>query len=804
MKPPVILAVDDRQDNLFILKQLIADNFSKCILFTANSGEKGMEIARESSLDVVITDVQMPGMSGIEFCRRLKSLPETADAIVLLLTAHKPKPELVAEGLDAGAFDFISKPVDNLEITARINAALRIKAAEVELQNAHDRLEQKVLDRTADLEAINQQLEKEIDEKETIAKALRETNQLILTAMEGTDEGMWDADLSSGFVTFDENWTKVLGYDGTNRRFGRDWWSEHISEKYLVKIFNAAKDYLAGNEKYLETEYRIKTKQGEWIWVRARGVCVAFDKDNMPLRMIGTQRDITERRKAEEAYQKLVKAIEQVEDVIIITNPEAEIQYVNPSFEKVTGFQCEDVIGENPRILQSGAHEDSLYEKMWQTLTSGETWSGKFINKKKDQSFINIESTITPIKNRQGEIYNYIAVQRDVTKQVKMEQQLRQAQKMEAIGTLAGGIAHDFNNLLFAIQGYNSLSLKLLNESHPVCGHLQKLGQAADRAKDLVAQILTFSRQTDQKLKPIMMQPVVKEAMNLLRATIPTTIEVEQSINPNGALILGNVTHVHQIIINLATNAYQAMKETGGLLTVSLNTIVVDPESDNGYQELAPGNYAELIVSDTGHGMEQATLDRIFEPYFSTKEQGEGTGMGLSIIHGIVSAYNGRIMVESEKGKGTTFKVLIPEIDTSKVNEIKEIPLTDQKLQGSGNILVVDDDDQVSEVLKSMLEELGYHVEAYTCSETLLQVFEQDSNHWDALITDMTMPKMTGAVLASRILSIKPNFPVVLCTGYNDTIDESRAKKMGIREFILKPVSFNDLAITMKKVLSNV
>ncbi len=803
MKPPVILAVDDRDDNLYVLKQLIADNFSKCILFTANSGKKGMEIARESNLDIVITDVQMPGMSGIEFCRMLKSTPNTADAIVLLLTAHKPKPELVAEGLDAGAFDFISKPVDNLEIIARINTALRIKAAEIELQNARDRLEQKVRDRTADLEATNQQLEKEIDEKKRIEKTLRETNQLMLTAMEGTDEGMWDADLSSGLVTFDENWTKVLGYDSAERSFGRDWWSKHTSEEYLVKIFEAARDYLAGNEKYLETEYRIKTKQGEWIWVWARGICVAFDKENNPLRMIGTQRDITEKRKAEEAYQRLVKAIEQVEDVIIITDAKANIQYTNPSFEKVTGFKRDEVIGKNPRILQSGAHEDSMYKHMWQTLESGETWNGKIINKKKDHSFINIESTITPIKNRQGEINNYIAVQRDVTGHVKMEQQLRQAQKMEAIGTLAGGIAHDFNNLLFAIQGYNSLSLRLLNESHPVRGHLQKLGQAADRAKDLVAQILTFSRQNEQKLKPIMMQPVVEEAMNLLRATIPTTIEVQQSISPNGALILGNVTHVHQIIINLATNAYQAMKEDGGLLSVSLNSIVVDPESKNDYQKVAPGKYAELIVSDTGHGIEQATLDRIFEPYFSTKEQGEGTGMGLSIIHGIVSAYNGEIIVESEKGKGTTFKVLIPEIDTSKVNEIQEIPITDQKLQGSGNILVVDDDDQISEILKDMLEELGYQVEAYTCSEKLLQAFEQDSNHWDALITDMTMPKMTGAVLASRILAINPNLPVVLCTGYNDTIDENRAKEIGIREFIMKPFSFNDLAITMKRVLLN-
>ena len=798
---PVILAVDDEKQNLFILKRLISDAFQDALLFTAESAKEGLEIARETKLDIVISDLHMPGMNGIEFCKALKASEASADVIVLLVTAYMSRPEVIEEALQAGIFDFMTKPIENQVLLARIHSAFRFKQAETEFKREQSRLEHKVQERTIELESINQRLKNEIQERERAETALRESHQQMLTAMEGTDEGFWSLDMQSGVVTYDANWARVLGYEAREMQFGADWWDEHVHPQSRSRFSEAMENYLSGREKYYETEYRVKTNQGKWIWVWSRGICSQFDEQKKPLKIVGTQRDITEKKKAEGAFQQLVTAIEQVEDCIIITDANANILYVNPAFEKVTGYDKESVLGENPRLLKSGVQSLQFYEEMWDTLTDGQVWTGRMVNRRRDGSLYDEEASITPVKNDYDEISNFIAVKRDVTERVKMERQLRQAQKMEAIGTLAGGIAHDFNNILFAIQGYNSLSLRMLADSHPIRSHLEKLGQAAERAKELVSQILTFSRQTEQKLRPVLMQPIIKEAMNLLRASIPSTIEVKQQISPEGGLIQGDITQIHQIIVNLATNAYHAMRESGGVLTVTLNSILVDEKSAPLYQEMNRGIYSELVVSDTGKGMSRETLERIFEPYFSTKEQGEGTGMGLSIVHGIVTFYKGKIFVESEEGRGSTFHVLIPEVDTM-IDEEQDESIDESDLLGHEHILVVDDEQPISDMLKNMLEELGYTVDAFTSSERVLSEFSRMPDKYDAVITDMTMPRMTGAVLATRMLEIRPSIPIILCTGYSESIDEESAKELGISEFLFKPISIQMLAKTLKQVLT--
>lgn len=503
----------------------------------------------------------------------------------------------------------------------------------------------------------------------------------------------------------------------------------------------------------------------------------------------------------EDEHRRLIMAIEQVEESILITDSEANIHYVNPAFEKITGYSREEVIGRNPRFLKSGAHSGTFYRKMWQTLSSGKVWKGNLINKQKDSTLYNEEVTISPVINDQGVITNYIGVKRDVTQQMALEQQLRQSQKMEAIGTLAGGIAHDFNNILFAIIGYNTLSQRILGTDHPVYEHLQKLGSAAERAKELVTQILTFSRQSEQTFKPLLIQPVVKEALNLMRATIPSTIEVIQTIDLEGGLVNGDLTQVHQIIVNLATNAYQAMKDKGGVLSVSLTSVFKDPDKDSRFQGLAAGKYIELIVSDTGEGIDDRDIDRIFEPYFSTRQIGEGTGLGLSIVHGIVSLYKGQIFVESSKTKGTTFFVYLPELDAEEEPRGQEAESTENDLTGSGHIVVLDDEKHITKMLKQMLGDLGYTVSAFTDSLAALESFQANSEQYDLLITDMTMPKMTGAELSTRLLKIKPELPIVLCTGYSEKINEQVARELGIREYVMKPVSFKTLAKIVKKNL---
>jgi signal transduction histidine kinase/ActR/RegA family two-component response regulator len=381
----------------------------------------------------------------------------------------------------------------------------------------------------------------------------------------------------------------------------------------------------------------------------------------------------------------------------------------------------------------------------------------------------------------------------------KYERQLQQVLKIQAIGTLAGGIAHDFNNILFPIVGYTELTMDEVTQDSVAHSNLEEILKAANRAKDLVQQILTFSRQSDQERKPVKVQYIIKEAIRLLRASIPASTEIIFQIDEHCGPIKGDATQIHQVIMNLCTNAYQAMQEKGGNLEIKLT------EVDIGYEEtiekigMQPGKHVQLSVTDEGCGMDRSVMDRIFEPYYTTKEQGKGTGLGLSVIHGIVKNHGGDITVSSTPGKGTTFKVHLPmidEVDTGIQPEPDNGAAT-----GNERILLVDDEEQIVAMEQKMLENLGYQVTARTDSTEALEVFAKQPQDFDLVITDMTMPHMTGDQLAQKLLDIKPSLPVILCTGFNEVITEDKALSLGIQKFVMKPVVKNELATTIRTVL---
>ena len=381
----------------------------------------------------------------------------------------------------------------------------------------------------------------------------------------------------------------------------------------------------------------------------------------------------------------------------------------------------------------------------------------------------------------------------------KYERQLQQVLKIQAIGTLAGGIAHDFNNILFPIVGYTELTMDEVSEDSVAHKNLEEILKAAHRAKNLVQQILTFSRQSDQERKPIKIQNIITETLRLLRASIPASIEIIHKIQDDCGHIMGDPTQIHQVIMNLCTNAYQAMQDKGGKLEVILTEI------DVGYEEMIdkvgmqPGKHLRLLVKDEGCGMEASVLDRIFEPYYTTKEQGKGTGLGLSVIHGIVKNHRGDITVKSTPGKGTIFQVYLPLIED--VDPDVEFESTDGAIKGEERILLVDDEEQIVAMEQQMLENLGYRVTARTDSAEALKVFAEHPQNFDLVITDMTMPHMTGDQLAQKMLDIEPNIPVILCTGFNQAITEEKALAMGIQKFVMKPVVKKELATTIRTVL---
>ena len=379
------------------------------------------------------------------------------------------------------------------------------------------------------------------------------------------------------------------------------------------------------------------------------------------------------------------------------------------------------------------------------------------------------------------------------------ERQLQQVMKLQAIGTLAGGIAHDFNNILFPIVGYTELTLEEVPDDSQAKQNLKEVLKATNRAKELVQQILTFSRRSCQERKPLKIQVLIKEALKLLRAAIPSSIEIEIRVDEDCGPIKGDPSQIHQVIMNLSTNAYHAMQESGGTLEIELQEVEVNYEKTVERAGMKVGRYLKLTVKDSGHGMQPEVLERIFEPYYTTKEQGKGTGLGLSVIHGIVRNHGGDISVNSRPGKGTTFAVYLPITDGMDIETEKVAAVTARK--GNERILLIDDDKQIIAIEQQILERLGYQITAKTDSQEALEEFAAWPDNFDLVITDMTMPKITGDQLARKIMDIKPDIPVILCTGFNEAISEEKALAMGVDKFVMKPIVKDELANTIRSVL---
>ncbi|MCK9295710.1 MAG: response regulator [Desulfobulbaceae bacterium] len=392
-------------------------------------------------------------------------------------------------------------------------------------------------------------------------------------------------------------------------------------------------------------------------------------------------------------------------------------------------------------------------------------------------------------------------IQRKLMAQEKsrLAEELRQAAKMEAIGTLAGGIAHDFNNILTAIFGFTELARMDLPQPEKVEKNLNAIYRCTLRAKELVKQILTFSRRSAQQKEPLQLSLLIKECLKLLRSTIPATIEIRQDIRST-ARSLADPTQIHQIIMNLCTNAYHAMRQSGGVLTLALEDVEMSAE-DAGLSGISPGPYIRLSVSDTGTGMGKETLSKIFEPYFTTKEIGEGTGLGLALVHGIVQGHNGHIMVASEPGKGTVFHVFLPRLHRASAASATLLEDTEAE-RGHEHILIVDDEQNIIRIAREILEDSGYQVSAHRTGAGALEQFQQQPEKFDLLITDMAMPGMSGVDLARQVMELKPSMPVILCSGHSDMVNRDQALAMGIRAYVAKPYFMSEMLRTIRTVLN--
>lgn len=541
----------------------------------------------------------------------------------------------------------------------------------------------------------------------------------------------------------------------------------------------------------------------------------AFDDDEVKLLSelsddlsygISSLRVAIESEKVEKEYRLLASVIEQANEGIFLIDSKGVIQYVNPAVTTINGRSPLDMIGYNINTLVYQEPERQFYEAILKASFQGEHFVDHFQYKQVNGAILELDVITWSVSDSDGNIISHVALIRDVSYEMQLEGQLRRAQRMEAIGTLAGGIAHDFNNTLASIITCTEMALEESPEGSTLRELLDVVLKSGLRGKNLVKQILTFSRQGEQERQEVRVDLVVSECLKFLRATLMPTIEIMLHIDKKLGLVFADPTQIQQIVMNLCTNAVHAMRGlTRGEMVIWLDNINIDRFAVTNFGNLSSGPYLCLTVRDNGHGMDEKTIDRIFDPFFSTKGQSEGTGLGLSVIHGIVSNHGGAITVESKPDQGSQFKVYLPRLDKC-TNVTTDVPST-TILSGTECILLVDDEENLVFGTGRMLKQLGYNVISRTDSIAALQLFSSSPEQFDLIITDQAMPHMNGTELARELTRIRPDIPVILCTGY-DTISSGDTDDMGetaefITELALKPLIRGEIASMIRRVLDD-
>ncbi|OQX18983.1 MAG: hypothetical protein BWK80_37425, partial [Desulfobacteraceae bacterium IS3] len=595
-------------------------------------------------------------------------------------------------------------------------------------------------------------------------------------------------------------WEKTLG-----------WSAAEAQERDLMKEFYPDPDYCRYVLNYIQSsqgvwgDFKTRRRDGKILdtsWIKV----LLSDGSNIGIGIDRTAEKQTE-KSLHESEERFRIAFENANTGITLVNTEGKYLKVNRKYSEILGYTPEEL--QNMTVHETSFPEDAdVSAGFIRKAVAGETDSGIFekrhIHKKGHVVWTEISSTV--FRDSQGNPLYFISHALDITDRKKMEEErlklearIRQAQKMEAIGTLSGGIAHDFNNILTPIIGYAEMLMMSDFSQHKDANEkLQRILQASVRAKELVRRILTFSRGAESKYQPMKIQPVIQESLALLRSSVPKSVEFIQHIDPECEAVMGDPVQIQQIIMNLCVNACHAMEKKGGKLAILLERILIGHEDSLKKLTLNPGRHLRLTVSDTGHGISPAHIEKIFDPYFTTKPAGKGTGLGLSVVQGIVKGLGGEITVYSEVGKGTAFHIYLPVIEKECIkltSPQKDIP------KGNESILLADDEVQIVPMLKMMLEKFGYSVTGFTDSVEALAAFQENPEAFDLVITDMNMPGMTGDVLAREIKALRPDIPIILCTGFSEQINGYSTAELGIQAFMMKPLGMVELAETVRRVL---
>ena len=792
-----ILAIDDNQNNLTTMQAVIAEAFPEASVSTALNGRSGIQLALTEDPDVILLDIIMPEMDGFEVCRDLKRDERLGHIPVVFLTGLAAGREGRIKALEAGAEAFLAKPVEGAELIAQIRAMAKIKAANVLLRDEREQLSRLVAEATHELQqsrtaALNllEDLRAENEARKKSEETLHHQKEMLQIVFDSVPVMIGFLDHQGRHRLVNRCWQATLGWS-LEEAMGKDVFAElYPDPAYRAYALECIKNTEA-------SWFDLKTTTREGRVLDTSWISVTLSDGSK----IGIGLNVTERKGAEAERERLMAAIEQAGEIVIITDPEGTIQYVNPAFAAVTGYTREEAVGKTPRILKSGRQDAAFYRDLWETVTSGRTWEGRLVNKRKDGSLYSEDATISPVRDTSGRIVNYVAVKRDITEQLRLADQFEQAQKMESVGRLAGGVAHDFNNMLGVILGYAEIALYEANPRTPLHESLTEIRKAARRSADLTRQLLAFARKQTIDPRVLDLNETVEGMLKMLRRLIGEDIELTWRPAVDLERVKMDPAQIDQILANLCVNARDAIAGVGRLAIETAN-VSLDRDYCAAHAGVVPGEFVMLTVSDDGCGMDEETRRRLFEPFFTTKETGKGTGLGLSTVYGIVKQNNGFLCVYSEPGRGTTFKIYLPrhtcEIAETRTAGAVEFP------QGRGEtVLLVEDEPSMLNMGRGMLERLGYTVLTADGPGEAIRLAGEHVHEIHLLMTDVIMPEMNGRQLAERLLAGRPGLKCLYMSGYTaDVIAHHGVLEEGV-QFIQKPFSMKELAAKVRGMMND-
>jgi len=757
----ILLAEDNPGDALLIRTYLCDEHPDAFTLETVPTLTEALAYLDGHTVEVVLLDLGLPDSTGLDTFRKL--FPHAYDMPVIVLSGLDDA-DLAAQAVREGAQDYLLKGTVNGGMLARtIRYAIGRKAAE---QTAAESIRFAY----ATLNALSAQI------------AILEKNGTILAVNRA-----WSAFAQATGRSLPCLPPLGMGVDflaACEGVTGAPSGSAHV-------LAGGIRDVLAGRSEEFMMDAPLHLPAEEyWFTYRVR----RFPAPR-PLRVVLSCEDITRRVHAEAQHHQLAVAVAQAADCILITDVQGVIEYVNPAFEQVYGYSAESVIGQPTALLKSGHQDDAFYAAFWEHILGGEVWQGTMINKCKDGTLCHLESTVSPVRGQGGNIVRFIATQRDITHQRGIEEQLRQTQKMEAIGLLAGGVAHDFNNLLTAIQGYTELLMMDLVEDPGAMHSLQQIESAASSAGALTRQLLAFARK--QKIAPevLDLNVLVENMLKMLRRLIGEHIELKVHLSPMPAHVLADPAQLDQILMNLAINARDAMPG-GGQMRIEIACCAVDQASADAQLGQSVGEYVQLSMTDTGCGMSRDTITRIFEPFFTTKPEGEGTGLGLPTVYGVVKQAGGDIFVESEVDKGSTFRVRLPRVGAPALAEHRAVERPSAQ-EGDAGILLVEDNEPLLKLTAHLLRAAGYRVFEAMHPREAIELFAEHASQIDLLFTDVVMPETSGPQLAEELLARKPGLKTLFMSGYTNHLMLEQGMIEDGAPYIQKPFGH---ALVLRKV----